>query len=132
MVQNVKLLLDLTREIINPVLLTFSRKALYMRAIHALGVSESQLYAPGFIIFSPQNLGCQFQTHQAHPTLSLLLCLTICNPMDHSRPGSSVRGILQARILEWVAISSCRASSPPRDRTFVSCVSCTGRQVLHH
>lgn len=53
MVQNVKLLLDLTREIINSVPLTFSRKALYVRAIHALGVPESQLYAPDFIIFSP-------------------------------------------------------------------------------
>lgn len=70
MVQNVKLLLDLTREIINSVPLTFSRKALYVRAIHALGVPESQLYAPDFIIFSPQNLGCQLQTNQAHPTLS--------------------------------------------------------------
>ena len=35
-------------------------------------------------------------------------CLTLCNPMDYSLPGSSVHGILQARILEWVAISSCR------------------------
>ena len=36
------------------------------------------------------------------------LCLTFCDPMDYSPPGSSVHGILQARILEWVAISSCR------------------------
>ena len=36
---------------------------------------------------------------------SLQLCLTLCNPMDHSLPGSSVHGILQARILEWVATS---------------------------
>ena len=36
----------------------------------------------------------------------LQLCLTLCKPMDHSPPGSSVHGILQARILEWVAISS--------------------------
>ena len=39
------------------------------------------------------------------------LCLTLCNPMDYSPPGSSVHGILQARILEWVAISSSRGSS---------------------
>ena len=38
-------------------------------------------------------------------------CLTLCNPMDCSLPGSSVHGILQARILEWVAISSSRRSS---------------------
>ena len=40
-------------------------------------------------------------------------CLTLCDPMDCSLPGSSVRGVLQARILEWVAISSSRASSQP-------------------
>ena len=47
--------------------------------------------------------------------------------MDTNLPGSSVHGILQARILEWVAISSSRGSSWPRDRTWVSDVSCTGR-----
>ena len=46
------------------------------------------------------------------------LCLTLCNPVAH--PGSSVHGILQARILEWVAISFSRRSSWPRDRTWVS------------
>ena len=49
-----------------------------------------------------------------------------------SPPGSSVHGILQGRILEWVAISSSRASSQPRDQIHVSCVSCIGRQVLYH
>ena len=39
------------------------------------------------------------------------LCLTLCNPMDCSPPGSSIHGILQARILEWVAIPFSRASS---------------------
>ena len=38
-------------------------------------------------------------------------CLTLCDPMDHSPPGSSVHGILQARILEWVTIPFSRASS---------------------
>ena len=52
------------------------------------------------------------------------LCLTLCDPMDYGRPGSSVHGILQARILEWVAIPFSRASSPPRDQTRVSCSSC--------
>ena len=47
-------------------------------------------------------------------------------------PVSSVHGILQARTLEWVAISFSRASSPPRDQTPVSCVSCTNRQILCH
>ena len=52
--------------------------------------------------------------------------------MDCSSPGPSVHGTSQARILEWVAISSSRVSSPPRDRTRVSCVSCIGRQILYH
>ena len=45
--------------------------------------------------------------------------LTFCNPMDCSPSGSSVHGVLQARILEWVAISSSRGSSQPRDQTWV-------------
>ena len=51
---------------------------------------------------------------------SLQLCPTLCNLMDCSPPGSYVHGILQARILEWVAISFSRESSRPRDRTQVS------------
>ena len=58
-------------------------------------------------------------------------CLTICNPMDCSLPGSSVHGILQARILEWVAISYSRGSSQLKDQTHVSCVSYAGRQALY-
>ena len=41
-------------------------------------------------------------------------CPTLCDPMDCSLPGSSVHGIFQARILEWVAISISRGSSQPR------------------
>ena len=47
-------------------------------------------------------------------------CPTLCDPMDCSLPGSSLHGILQARVLEWVAISFSRGSSRPRDRTQVS------------
>jgi len=57
----------------------------------------------------------------------LQLCPTLCDPIDCSSPGSSVRGILQASILEWVAIPSSRGPSPPREQTWVSCI---GRQVL--
>ena len=51
-----------------------------------------------------------------------------CDSMDCSPPGSSAHGILQARMLEWVAISFSRGSSQPRDRTLVSCI---GRQILY-
>ena len=59
------------------------------------------------------------------PAQSLQSCLTLCNPMDYSLPASFVHGILQARILEWVAMPSSRGSSRLRDRTHVSCFSCT-------
>ena len=57
------------------------------------------------------------------------LCLALCDRMDYSPKGSSVHGILQARILEWVAISSSREYSLPRNETQVSCI---GRPILYH
>ena len=51
------------------------------------------------------------------------LCLTLCDPMDYIPPGSSVHGILQARILEEVAIPFSRGSSQSRDPTRVSCIA---------
>ena len=50
-------------------------------------------------------------------------CPTLCDPVDCSPPGSSDNGILQARILEWVAMLSSRGSSQPRDQTQVSCIA---------
>ena len=50
-------------------------------------------------------------------------CLTLFDPMDYSPLGSSVHGILQARILEWVAIPFSRESDRPRDWTQVSCIA---------
>ena len=64
---------------------------------------------------------------------SLQSCLTLCNLMDCSPPGSSVHGILQARILEGVAMPSSRGSSwKPRNWTRVSYVSCTGSRILNY
>ena len=51
-------------------------------------------------------------------------CLTFCNPVDCSPPGSSVHGILQAIILKWVALSFSRGSSQPRDQIQVSDTAC--------
>ena len=52
------------------------------------------------------------------------------NPMDGSPPGSSDRGIFQARMLEWVAISYSGGSSQPRDWTCITCVACIGKWIL--
>ena len=60
------------------------------------------------------------------------MSLTLCDPTDCVPPGSSVHGILQARILGWVAMPFSRGSSLPQDETCVSNVSCIGRQVLYH
>ena len=59
---------------------------------------------------------------------SLQLCLILYYPMDCKWPGSSVHGISQARILEWVAIPCFRGSSWPRNQTHVCSISLTGRQ----
>ena len=58
-------------------------------------------------------------------------CPTLCNPVDCSLPGCSVHGILQARILKWIAMPSSKGSSWPGDQTHISYVSCIGRQVLY-
>ena len=57
------------------------------------------------------------------PAKLLQSCLTLCNPMDCSPPGSSLHGILQARKLEWVAIPFYRGSSQPRVWIQVSCIA---------
>ena len=78
--------------------------------LSSCGVQTS--YCGGFSC-GAQSLGCKkVKVSQSCPTL--------CNPMDCSLLGFSVHGILQARILEWVAIPFSRRSSQPRDRSQVS------------
>ena len=59
-----------------------------------------------------------------------MLSIGLCDPTDCIPPGSSVHGILQAKILEWVAMPSSRESSWPRDWTRIACVSCTEADFL--
>ena len=63
---------------------------------------------------------------------SLQLCLALCNPMDCSPLGSSIYGILQARILEWVAIPSSRGVFPTQGSSLHLLCLCIGRWVLYH
>ena len=65
-------------------------------------------------------LTVHFYVHKVKVSEVAQSCPTLCDPVNCSSPGSSVHGILQARILEWVAISFSRESSWPRDRTQVS------------
>ena len=62
---------------------------------------------------------------------SLQSCLTFWDPIDCSSPGASVRGILQTRIVEWVAMPSSRGSSRPRNQTCVSYGFSTGRGTIY-
>ena len=79
-----------------------------------------------------------FSVHMCACVKSFQLCPTLCDPMDCSPPGSSVHGILQTRILQWVAcppsgdLPAPRGPSRPRDQTSISHVSCISRQVLYH
>ena len=59
-------------------------------------------------------------------------CPAVCDPVGCSPLDAPVHGILQARILGWVAISYSRGSSQPRDWTHISCVSCIDRWILYH
>ena len=66
-----------------------------------------------------------------HSLIKCKACVncSVMSNSDCSPPGSSVHRILQARILEWVAISFSKGSSPPRDQI---CISCTGTWILYH
>ena len=83
-----------------------------------------------FFVFLPWLVQCCVLFYEKKKNVKLSVtqsCLTLRNSMDCSLLGSSVHGLLHARILEWVAISFSRGSSWPRDRTHVSCI---GRLII--
>ena len=65
-----------------------------------------------------------------HAYYVALVVSTLCNPIDCSPPGSSIHGILQARILEWIAIPFSKRSHLPRDWTCISCVLCIASRLF--
>ena len=85
-------------------------------------------FSPGIKPVSPA--GRCFTTEGKSKCLVVRSCLTLCDPMDCSPPGSFVHGIFQARILEWVAIPFSRGSSHPRNQTPGSLLYC--RRILYH
>ena len=88
-----------------------------------LGIPRTE--EPGGLQSMDRKSWTQRLNHHSLCAKSLQSCPTLCDAMDHSTPGSSVHGILQARILEWVAMPSSRGSSWPRHWTHVSYISCT-------
>ena len=96
---------------------SFPMSQLFTSAGQSIGVSALASFLPkksqGWSGWSPSEWSCSI----------------LCDPMDCSPPGSSVHGVSQARRLEWVSISFSRASSWPRDWTWVSCI---GRWILYH
>ena len=75
-------------------------------------------------------LKCRWILYQLSP-LAAQFCPTLCSPRDYSPPGPCVHGILQARILEWVAMPSSRGSSPARDQTRISCTEADFLPLSH-
>ena len=89
------------------------------RMVHTWMLSHARLSQYTLITcFSPEWKQCIYSMSTCAQALQF--CLTLWDPMDCSLPGTFVHGILQTRMLEWVAMSSSRGSSQPRDRTYVS------------
>ena len=92
------------------------------------------LYSPPQFLLFPSSLSClqnkdvPKSSRHIVSMLSHFSCVQLC---DYSPPGSSAHGILQARILEWVAMPSFRGSSWPRDWTCIFCNSCIVRRILY-
>ena len=118
---------------------------------------DSNLYLPVFTIwkfpliiwlptfmpyFKPKDAQTTVLFHFYHFVLEMWICYAYllsyfsrvwpCDPMDCSLPGSSVHGILQTRILGWVAMPFSKESSSSRDQTRISYVSCIGRWILYN
>ena len=83
---------------------------------------DSARFTPSERLFSPKSAPKAARLWKSE-SVSRSVVPYSCDPMDSSPPGSSVHGVLQARILEWVAISFCKGSSWPRDWTWVSCIA---------
>ena len=85
---------------------------------------------------SGKHLMCQWGEHRHSGPLPACVCaqscLTLCNPKDCSPQGSSVHGILQARIVEWPVKYPSPGDLSPKTHTHVPYIPCIGRWVLHH
>ena len=101
-----------------------------LKVISHLVMSDSFMFMKCQLKMPSYLYGCRCWVFSCVRTKSLQLCPTVCDPMYCSLSYFFVHGILQARILQWVAMPFSRGSSQPRDQTHVSYVSCIGRQPL--
>ena len=83
----------------------------------------------GYITTKSQSNQSDTMLHWIHQ-LDTFSHVRLCNPMDYSPSGFSVHRVPQARILEWVAISSSKGSSQSRDRIHICCIACIGGWIL--
>ena len=108
----------------------------HTRHCSSAGIISNKKHAPPLFSLTSSSNGRDRELLSAVATWHDVLCFitqscpTLCCSMDCSPPGSSVHGILQARIMEWAAMPSSRGSSQPRDQTHISYVSCISRQVF--
>ena len=116
-------------------------KVIQFFSSHISRLGGPGVWNPGSLTLQPmlltKRLSCLLELPRAYfarccAVLSRFSRVWLHNPMERILPGSSAHGILQAKILEWVAVSSSRGSSRPRDQTHISYVSCIGRRVLYH
>ena len=100
-------------------------------SISLLGIGLSRLSISSkfslWMLYEENTLSVSFRSFKSLCVLVAQSCQTLCDLMDCSLPGTSVRGIFQARVLEWVGISFSRRSSSPTDRTWL--LNC--RQILY-
>ena len=85
---------------------------------------------PSIMVPKLRLIRCSFYFSLFHEHVCAKSCLTLCDPVNCSLPGSIVYGILQARILKWVAMPFSGGSSQPRDQTCISCGSCIASRLF--
>ena len=90
--------------------------------LHQSWVQTLMAFIPDHLLESPPACAWKLTTWSEESESVAQSCPTVCDLVDCSPPGSSVHGILQARILEWVTIPFSKGSSQPRDQTHISCI----------
>ena len=107
------------------------QKNMKQKISYSCRTSENSSKLVEFIIFKLANYLWFSLCSKLYVWVCTQSCLTLWEPTDCSPPSSSVHVISQARILEWVAISSSRRTSWPRDQTHIPYIFYIGRQILH-